>query len=161
MSKLHSTLIDKLIALLQAGTIHPPQHLGENEREEFVLRALDSCTIVPTDWYENLIGAAQAVVSMWTTRDLARAVRNLDAAFRADCVTTSEPFVFVICQGGLVQEIAGLPSSTYEICDMDAFEDVGSEEANEYFKGRSEPMKAYLRNSDWQSLLPEEAQGDS
>ena len=161
MSTLYSTLIEKLIALLQEGTISVPQQLSKKEREEFVFRALENCKIVPTDWYENLIGAAQAVVSKWATRDLARAVRNLDAAFRADCESTSEPFVFIICQGGLVQEVIGLPASSYEICDTDAFEDHGSAEAIQYFRDRSEPMKTYLRNSGWRDSLPEEVQQGS
>jgi hypothetical protein len=161
MSTLYSTLIEKLIALLQDGTIYVPQQLSKKEREEFVFRALENCKIVPADWYDNLIGAAQAVVSKWTTRDLARAVRNLDAAFRADCESTSEPFVFIICQGGLVQEVVGLPARTYEICDTDAFEDSPGAEAIQYFHDLTEPMKTYLRNSGWRSSLPEEAQKDS
>jgi hypothetical protein len=157
----YSTLIGTLIGLLQESSFDVPQGLSKKGREEFVFHALENCKIVPIDWYDNLIGAAQAVVSTWATRSLAAAVRKLDAALRADGESISEPFVLIICQGGLVQEVIGLPARTYEVCDTDAFEDSGLPEAIQYFNDRSEPMKTYLRNSGWRSSLPEAVQNGS
>ena len=66
---------------------------------------------------------------------------------------SADPWVLIICEGGLVQEVHGVASDAYEIFDMDARED-SPEEFAKYFRDKSEPMKHFLLGSDWKHFLP-------
>ena len=62
--------------------------------------------------------------------------------------------VLMICQGGLVQEVVGLASDDYEICDCDTFEGPDETEGEQYFDDLSDTMKKYLRTTGWNKELP-------
>src|SRR6185437_5778708 len=105
-----------LLARLKESGFDVPEQMTPDETEQFVLRALATCHLVPS--------------------------------------ATPDPWILIICQGGLVQEVHGIASGAYEIFDMDAREDC-PEEFERYFQDKSEPMKSFLLASDWKDLLPD------
>jgi hypothetical protein len=108
---------------------------------------------------DRLLISARAVVDGWEQKDLAAAVRNLSSAVvETTQYLAGEPLgqkALIICQGGLVQEVVGLATDAYEICDCDAFEGPVEREGEEYFDGLSEVMKKYLRTTGWNKELPD------
>jgi hypothetical protein len=158
---LYSLLIETLIGLFKDAGFEMPEDMNETQREEFAFHALEYCKLLPSDEYERLTAAAHSVVSAWETSKLAECVRGLDQALKAKVGETTTPRVFIICQGGLVQEVVGLSKQAYEICDTDAFEDTTSDEAKRYFEKLSPKLQTWLRASHWRQALPVSLRNDS
>jgi hypothetical protein len=158
MAPVLDLLVETLVRRFSASGFDVPQSMTGKERESFVINTLETAAILPQHLADGVIESARRVVNSWEQGDLAAAVRNLSSAIEttAACVV-GEPRnqqVFIICQGGLVQEVVGLSDDRYEICDCDSFEDRDSHDAEEYFDGLSTEMKNYLRRTGWNKELP-------
>ncbi len=135
-----------------------PASMSNKERDVFVMNTLEDAAIVPADVLHNLCTVAREVVARWENGDLAEAVRRLASA--VDSSTEKlipevvKPKVFIICKGGLVQEVHGPEGTDYEVCDCDAFEGVTGAAPEEYFDGLSRDLQAYLRETGWNKELP-------
>ena len=135
-----------------------PAFTSLKERDSFVISTLENAAIVPANSLHNLLGVARQVVARWESGDLAEAVRRLSSSI--DITTgkaTAEevkPKVFIICKGGLVQEVYGSDGTDHEVCDLDAFEDVTGAAPEEYFDGLSPELQAYLQSTGWNKELP-------
>jgi len=158
MAPILELLVETLLRRFSDSGFDVPQSMTEKERASFVIKTLETAAILPPSFVDGLLESACKVVNSWEKGDLAAAVRNLSSAIDATaaCVTgeSRKQQVFIICQGGLVQEVVGLSDDRYEICDCDAFEDRDSHDAEEYFDGLSDEMKNYLRRTGWNKELP-------
>ncbi len=127
--------------------------MSEEQAEEFALRALENSRIVPADRYERLVTAARLVIAGRETGDLKSGGQALaDSLVLAE--KPQEPWVLVMCEGGLVQQIVGLPDGAYEICDADVFQDEPLANQVRYFNDRSLTMQEHLRSEYWNHVLP-------
>jgi hypothetical protein len=159
MEAILELLVEILIQRFAQAGFDIPQSMTEKARESFVIQTLESVAILQQDLLDRLLGSARAVVNAWERGDLAAAVRDLSGVVpeTTRCLP-AEPLqqqVFIVCQGGLVQEVAGLADDAYEICDCDAFEGPDELEGEEYFDGLSDAMKEYLRSTGWNKELPQ------
>jgi hypothetical protein len=141
-----------VIELLEAAGCRVPTSLSEAQREDFAFRALANNCLVDAEERQRLLAAARVLLSNRDTDRLESCLSLLDSVLKKD--STVEPWVLILCQGGLVQEVVGLPSEAYEVCDIDGFEDSSLGDAVRYFRGLSASTQAYLRGSDWRHELP-------
>jgi hypothetical protein len=159
MDAILDLLLTTLIRRFSDAGFDAPPSMTEKARESFVMTAVASAVILKQDSLDRLLGSARAVVEGWEQQDLAAAVRNLSSAVdettRCLAGELSGQKVLIICQGGLVQEVVGLTTGSYDICDCDVFEGPDEREGEEYFDGLSEVMKKYLRTTGWNKELPD------
>ncbi len=156
MAHILELLVETLIRRFSDSGFDVPQSMTAKGRESFVISSLENAVILRPEQLASLLDAAREVLSSWEQGDLAAAVRNLSSAVDATARVAGEPPnqpVFIICQGGLVQEVIGLSEDRYEICDCDAFEGRSSE-AEQYFDELSDALKSYLRTTGWNKELP-------
>ncbi len=157
MAHILELLVETLIRRFSDSGFDIPQSMTAKDRESFVISTLEDAVILRPEQLASLLDAAREVLSSWEQGDLAAAVRNLSSAVDATAPgIAGEPPkqpVFIICQGGLVQEVIGLSEDRYEICDCDAFEGRSSE-AEQYFDELSDALRSYLRSTAWNKELP-------
>ncbi len=141
-----------------SGHFEIPAFTTVKERDSFVITTLEDAAIVPANGLHNLLVTAREVLARWENGDLAEAVRRLSSSIDITTgKTTAEavkPKVFIICKGGLVQEVHAPEGTDYEVCDCDAFEDGIGAAPEEYFDGLSRDLQAYLRETGWNKELP-------
>lgn len=61
--------------------------------------------------------------------------------------------VFIVCQGGLVQEVEGLRPEEYDVIDLDNFEDQSEYEMHEAWHRLSSVAQDYLQRH-WYTEIP-------
>jgi hypothetical protein len=162
MDPILNSLVETLIERFSQAGLPVPDAMTAKARETFVFYGLDHCAIVTLDTIGRLLEAAYQIVHKWEQIDPGVGVRQLALALAETtrCLE-GEPArkqVFIICQGGLVQEVVGLAEDSYEICDCDAFDGSDEREAEQHFDALSDDLKKYLRKSGWNKNLPRSRQ---
>jgi hypothetical protein len=83
MKTILDALVNTLMERFDEAGFQAPKTLTEKEREVFVFQTLEQAAILPQSAFDELLGAARAVVDCWENGDLADAVRKLDLASEA------------------------------------------------------------------------------
>ncbi|SRR5581483_3600894 len=151
-------LIQTLIKRFTDAGLLVPHEMTPKARELFVFYALERSAIVQLETLGRLLNAAGQLVHRWEQIEPRIGIRRLAVAVQETtrCITGELPTqkVLIICKGGEVLEVVGLPIDSYEICDLDVFDGPDKGAAGEYFDGLSSTMKSYLKTTGWSKEFP-------
>ena len=151
-------LIQTLIKRFADAGLPVPHEMTPKARELFVFYALERSAIVQLETLGRLLNAAGQIVHRWEQIEARAGIRRLAVAVQETtrCITgePSTQKVLIICKGGEVLEVFGLPIDSYEICDLDVFDGPDERAAEESFDGLSPTMKRYLKTTGWSKELP-------